>query len=167
MKKEAAGHFPAGRRRLYETPPQTHVDGHAVVQTLPNHRLPLDVDVLPVLDGQRLDEFAVQVQRHRLGLHAQGDLVPVAVKQVVDAVVLEHGPHGVLRQAHGVVLHRFVLAVQADGHLSSRGGGVSATVLMMKTFTSLTMNRLYLSPLTLNGSKSHSLQQISQINNHQ
>lgn len=65
--------------------------------------------------------FAVQVQRHRLGLHAEGDLVPVAVKQVVDSVVLEHGPHGVLRQAHGVVLHRFVLSVQTDGHLSSRG----------------------------------------------
>lgn len=105
-------------------PLRTHVDGHAVVQPLPDDRLPLDVDVLPVLDGQRLDVLAVQVERHRLGLHAEGDLVPVAVKQVVDAVVLEHGPHGVLRQTHGVVLHRFVLSVQTDGHLSSsREGG--------------------------------------------
>lgn len=71
--------------------------------------------------------LAVQVERHRLGLHAEGDLVPVAVKQVVDAVVLEHGPHGVLRQTHGVVLHRFVLSVQTDGHLSSRGEEVPST----------------------------------------
>lgn len=94
-----------------------HIDWHTVVQPLPDHGLPLDVDVLPVFDGQSLDVFAVQVQRHGLGLHTQGDLVPVAVEQVVNLVVLEHGPDGVFCQADGVVLHRLVLPVQADGHL--------------------------------------------------
>lgn len=142
-----------GRRRVYKTlyPLQTYVDGHAVVQPLPDHSLPLDVYVLSVLDGQRLDVFAVQVQRHRLGLHAQGDLVPVAVKQVVDSVVLEHGPHGVLRQTHGVVLHRFVLAVQTDGHLSVRGRTVVEIGQMHQTTQAKLIIFIFL--LTLNGLK--------------
>lgn len=95
----------------------THVDGHAVVQPLPDHRLALDVDVLPVLDGQGLDELAVQVQGHGLGLHTQGDLVPVAIKEVLHRGVLEHGSHRVLGEPHRVVLHCLVLSIQADGHL--------------------------------------------------
>lgn len=59
---------------------ETHINWHAVIQPLPNHCLALDINVLPVLNGQSLDEFAVQVQRHSLGLDAQGDLVPAAVK---------------------------------------------------------------------------------------
>lgn len=102
---------------------KTHIDWHAVVQPLPDHRLPLDVDVLPVFDGQSLDEFAVQVQRHGLGLHAEADLVPAAVKQVVNFGVLEHSSDSILRQADSVVLHRLVLAVQADGHLTGQREG--------------------------------------------
>lgn len=99
----------------------THVDRHAVVQPLPDHRPPLDVDVLAVLDGQRLDVFAVQVQGHGPGLHAQRDLVPAAVEQGVHLGVPEHGSDGVFGQAHGVVLHRPVLSVQTDGDLRVRG----------------------------------------------
>lgn len=98
-------------------PLKVKVNGDAVVKPLPDHRLPLDVDVLPVLDGQSLDVFAVQVQRHGLGLHAQTDLVPVAVEQVVDFGVLEHSSDGVFGESDRVVLHGLVLTVQADGHL--------------------------------------------------
>lgn len=99
---------------------ETHVNRHAVIQPLANHSLALDVDVLPVFNRQGLDVFAVQVQRHGLGLHAQGNLVPVAVKQVVDFRVLEHSSDSVLRQPDSVVLHRLVLTVQTDGHLASQ-----------------------------------------------
>lgn len=98
---------------------KTHINWHTVIQPLPNHCLPLDINVLPVLNGQSLDVFAVQVQRHRLGLHAEGNLVPAAVKQVVNFGVLEHSSDSILCQPDSVVLHRLVLTVQADGHLTN------------------------------------------------
>lgn len=101
--------------------PGTHVDGHTVIQALADHGLALDVDVLPLLDGQRLHQHTVDVQGDVLGLDAQGDLVPVPVKEVTDPGALEHHPHGILHGAHGIVLHCLVLTIQPDGDLGSRG----------------------------------------------
>lgn len=102
---------------------ETDINRHAVIQPLPDHCLPLDVNVLPVFNGKSLDEFAVQVQRNGLGLHAEGNLVPVAVKQVVNLGVLEHSSDGVFCQADSVILHCLVLAVQTDGHLTNQKQG--------------------------------------------
>lgn len=98
-------------------PLKIEVDGHTVVEPLADDGLALNVDVLSLLQGQCVDVFAVQVQRHGLGLHADGDLVPVAVEQIVHLRVFEHGSDRVLRETRGVVLHRFVLPVQSDGNL--------------------------------------------------
>ena len=103
--------------------PCTHVNGHAVVEALADHGLALDVDVLPLLDGQRLHQLAVDVQGDVLGLDAQGDLVPVTVKEVVDPGTAEDHPDGILHGPHGVVLDRPVLAVQPDGDLGRTGPG--------------------------------------------
>lgn len=105
---------------VYQTHVKTHIYWHTVVQPLPNHSLPLDVNVLPVFDGKRLDVFAVQVQRNSLGLHTEGNLVPVAVKQVVNLGVLEHGSDSIFCQADSVILHCLVLTVQTDGHLTNQ-----------------------------------------------
>lgn len=99
---------------------KTHINWNAVIQPLPNHCLSLDINVLPVFNWQSLDVFAVQVQRHGLGFHTEGNLVPVAVKQVVNFRVLEHSSDSIFCQADSVVLHRLVLTVQADGHLTSQ-----------------------------------------------
>lgn len=99
----------------------THVYGNAVIQSLANHRLPLNVYVFPVFDWQSLDVFAVQVKGDRLRLHAEANLVPVAVEEVVDFRILEHSSDGVFRQPNCIVLHGFVLTVQTDGHLEGTG----------------------------------------------
>lgn len=99
---------------------KTHINWNTVIQPLPNHCLSLDINVVPVFDGQSLDVLAVQVQRHRLGFHAEGNLVPVAIKQVVNLRVLEHSSDSIFCQADSIVLHRLVLAIQADGHLTSQ-----------------------------------------------
>ncbi len=43
--------------------------------------------------------------------------MPVTVKQILHLWVLKDGADSILRQAHGVVLHRLVLPVQTDGDL--------------------------------------------------
>lgn len=98
-------------------PLEVKVNRHAVVEALADRRLALDVDVLPLLEGQRLHQRAVDVQGGVLGLHAQGHLVPVPVEEVVDPGAPEDHPDGVLHGANGAVLHGLVLAVQPDGHL--------------------------------------------------
>lgn len=106
------GHLSNGR--------DTHINWYTVIQPLSDDCLPLDIDVLPVSDGQGLDVFAVQVQRHRLGLHTEGYLVPVAIKEVVYLLVLEHSSHSVLGQTDSVVLYGLVLTIQTDGYLRGR-----------------------------------------------
>lgn len=102
----------------------THINWHAVIQPLPDHSLPLDVDVLSLFDWKGLDVFAVQEQGHRLGLHAEGNLVPVAVKQVVDSRILEHSSNSIFGHPNGVVLHRFVLTIQPDRYLKGKRSDV-------------------------------------------
>lgn len=103
-----------------KTEVKTYINWHTVIQPFPNHCLPLDINVLSVFYRQRLDVLAIQVQRHRLGLHTESNLVPVAVKQVVDLRVFEHSPHSIFCKAHSVVLHCLVLTVQTDGHLTGQ-----------------------------------------------
>lgn len=98
----------------------TYINWHTIIQPLANHCLPLDINVLPVFNGQSLDMFAVQVQRYRLGLHAEANLVPAAVKQVVNFRILEHSSDSILCQPDSIVLHRLVLTVQPNGHLTSQ-----------------------------------------------
>jgi len=76
--------------------------------------------------------LAVQVQGHRLGLHTQGDLVPIAIKEVLHLGVLEHGPHRVPGEPHRVVLHRLASSVQADGHLADRTSGEEMIVCLRR-----------------------------------
>lgn len=99
---------------------KTYINWNTVIQPLPNHCLSLDINVLPVFNWQCLDVFAVQIQRYRLGFHTEGNLVPAAVKQVVNFGVLEHSSDSIFCQADSIVLHRLVLTVQADGHLTSQ-----------------------------------------------
>lgn len=102
-------------------PAGTHIDGHAVIEALADHSLPLDVDVLPLLDGQRLHQRTVDIEGDVLGLDAQGNLVPVPVKEVVDQGTAENHSDSILHGAHGVVLDCLVLTVQPNGHLARRG----------------------------------------------
>lgn len=48
----------------------THINGHAVIETFANHSLALDVDILPFLNGQCLNQHTVNVEGHILGLDA-------------------------------------------------------------------------------------------------
>lgn len=96
---------------------QVKVNGHAVVEALAEHSLALDVDVLSLLNGQRLHQCTVDIEGDILGLDAQGELVPVPVEEVVDPGTAEDHPDGVLHGAHSVVLHGLVLSVQPDGDL--------------------------------------------------
>lgn len=95
----------------------TYVNRYAVIDSLSDDGLSLDIDILSVLDGHRLNVFAVQEERHRLGVHPHSDLMPVTVKQAVHFWVLKDGPDRILSQTHCIVLHRSVLAVQTDGNL--------------------------------------------------
>lgn len=99
---------------------RTHINWHTVIQPLPDHCLPLDVNVLSVLKGQSLDMFAVQVQRYRFGVHTEGNLMPAAVKEVVNFRVLEHSSDSILCQSNSVVLYCLVLTIQTDGNLTGQ-----------------------------------------------
>lgn len=48
----------------------THINGNAVIETFANHSLALDVDILPLLNRQRLNQQTVNVEGHILGLDA-------------------------------------------------------------------------------------------------
>lgn len=97
---------------------ETHINRHTVVHSLANYSLPVDIYVFSVFNGQSLDVFAVQIQRDRLGLYAKSNFMPIAVKQVVNFRVFEHSSDSIFCQPHSIVLHRLVLAVQTNGHLS-------------------------------------------------
>lgn len=98
-------------------PLKIKINGDTVIQAFANHSLSLNVNVLPVFNGQHLHQLAVYVQRDSLGLDAEGDFVPVAVKQVTDPCVSEDHPDSVLGESNGVVLHSFVLSIQPDRDL--------------------------------------------------
>lgn len=95
----------------------TYINRDTVIQAFANHSLSLNVNILPLFDGQHLHQLAVYVEGDSLGLDAEGDFVPVAVEQVTDPGAPEHHPDSVLGEPHGVVLHSFVLSIQPDGHL--------------------------------------------------
>lgn len=97
----------------------TYINGDAVIQAFANHGLALNVNVLPVLNGQHLHQLAVYVQGDSLGLDAEGDFVPAAVEQVADARVPEHHPDSIPGEPHGVVLQSLVLPIQPDRHLQA------------------------------------------------
>lgn len=59
-----------GTGTFFKSPSGTHINGHAVIETFANHSLALDVDVLPLLNGQRLNQHTVNVEGHILGLDA-------------------------------------------------------------------------------------------------
>lgn len=58
------------RVTVNHNPLQVKINGHAVIETFANHSLALDVDVLPLLNGQRLNQHTVNVEGHILGLDA-------------------------------------------------------------------------------------------------
>lgn len=95
----------------------THVNGHTVIQSLPNDSLALDVNILSLLDRECLDEFAVQIQGDISGPDAQGNLVPVAVKKVVHFFVLKDRPDRIFGHTDRIVLHCLVLSIQTNGDL--------------------------------------------------
>ncbi|KAL0599114.1 hypothetical protein AAY473_031620 [Plecturocebus cupreus] len=113
--------LPGGLEPGLQKAPDTHIDGHTVVEALANHGLPLDVNVLPLLDGQGLHQRTVDVQGDILGLDAQGDLVPVPVKEVIDPGTSEDHPDSVFHGTHSVVLHCLVFTIQPDGDLGRKG----------------------------------------------
>lgn len=113
---------------------KTHINWHAVIQPLPNHCLSLNIDVLAVLNGQSLDVFTVQVQRDRLGLHTESNLVPVAVKQAVNFRVFKYSSDSIFCEPNSVVLHCLVLAIQTNGHLTEN-------ISERRRFTSFSTNQ--------------------------
>lgn len=96
-----------------------YINGNAVIESLADDSLSLDVNVFSFLYGRRVNVLAVQEQGHRFGVHPHANLMPVAIKQVFHLWVLKDCPDRIFRQAHGVVLHCLVLSIQTDGHLEN------------------------------------------------